>query len=202
MTRAETSEAKLSNFCAQGNQGTLKHQDNVTGYMGHRMPTQSNSIGCHCAPANGDIDCCAPQLPQKLPWKGSPGTMGKGPRPGAHHNPCIGETLLSAWWAGAHCLGVRQMVWSHCLFPALLSLPQPQPGCVCGICRSSGRRSSWQTSSCKVRLPSRHKANLKKPSSISGPSARCSCVPVAQTREWDSTIWGSEAWNISRFTWD
>lgn len=67
MTRAETSEAKLSNFCAQGNQGTLKHWDIMTGYMGHRTPTQSNSIGCHCAHANGDTDCCAPQLAQQLP---------------------------------------------------------------------------------------------------------------------------------------
>lgn len=101
--------------------------------------------------------------------------MGNGTMPGAHLNSSnlgIGEALFSAWWAGAHLLGVRVVVWIQYLLPVVLSLHQSQPGCVCGICRSSGWRPSWQPSSYKVRVPSRHKVNPKKPSSISGPLAR------------------------------
>jgi len=53
-------EAQLSSLCAQGNQGSLKHRDTMTGYVSHRMLTEADSVGCCCAQAKGDTDCCAP----------------------------------------------------------------------------------------------------------------------------------------------
>lgn len=175
---SDKSRDRLSNFCAQGNQGTLKHWDTTQGTWATGCQHRATPLDVTVLMPGVTLTAVPHSFLSNWPERGPQAPWGKGPRPGAHRNLCIGETLLSAWWAGAHFLGVRQMVWSQYLLPAMLSLPQSQPGCVCGIWRSSGWRSSWQTSSCKVRLPSRHKANIKKPSMMSGPSARCRVVSL------------------------
>lgn len=135
---------------------------------------------------------CPERSPQE-PW-------GKGPRPGAHRNLCIGETLLSAWWAAAHFLGVRQMVWSQHLLPAMLSLPQSlrvwhlekqRLEILLADLLLQGQAPKQAQSQ-----PKKTKQHLRAFSKIQ------SCVPVAPTRDWDSSIWGSEVQNTSRFIWN